>query len=207
MCGAGRAQQITIMSHAPASAARPISTLISTLDAGPFLNGMISGGRCYEPATSSIDVRLPARNSIPGIIGVISYSASQRTHEIGIRMALVAQRRGVLHLILGQGAKLALLGVGIGVVLAFLPMPLIASLLYSVSATDPLTFVRASEFDELLRWLFFNGRRCCGIPWGIVPAKPYETVTWFPARQTSPTACLPPCANRRRDCIPLWISR
>jgi len=75
-----------------------------------------------------------------GIFGVISYSASQRTHEIGIRIPLGAQQRNVLLLILGQGTKLALLGLGAGAAAALPLTHLMAGLLYGVSATDPLTF-------------------------------------------------------------------
>ena len=79
-----------------------------------------------------------------GIYGVISYSVTQRTHEIGIRMALGAQSGQVLGLVLAQGLKLALAGVVIGVIASLALMRLMSSLLFGVSASDPLTFAGAS---------------------------------------------------------------
>lgn len=75
-----------------------------------------------------------------GIYGVISYSVAQRTHEIGIRMALGAQHRNVLRMILRQGVKIAVAGVAIGVIVSLGLTQLMSSLLFSVSASDPLTF-------------------------------------------------------------------
>ncbi len=79
--------------------------------------------------------------SCVGIYGVISYLAGQRTHEIGIRMALGAKQMDVVRLILGQGAKMALLGVVTGLAASLALTRLMAKLLFGVSANDPATFV------------------------------------------------------------------
>ena len=79
-----------------------------------------------------------------GLYGVMAYSVSQRTAEIGLRVALGAQRADVLQLILGQGVRLTLLGVAIGLIFAWALTRLLVSLLFRVSATDPATFVSIS---------------------------------------------------------------
>ncbi len=76
-----------------------------------------------------------------GIYGVIAYLVGQRTHEIGIRVALGAQRSDVLRMILGHGAKMALVGIAAGIGASLLLTQLMSRLLFGVSAYDPLTFV------------------------------------------------------------------
>ena len=79
-----------------------------------------------------------------GLFGLVSYSVARRTNEIGIRMALGAEKRHVLRMVVGQGLKLALIGVGIGIAGALALTRFLASLLYGVKPTDPLTFIAVS---------------------------------------------------------------
>ena len=78
--------------------------------------------------------------SVIGIYGVMAYAVSQRTRELGIRMALGASRTDVLRLVVAQGLRLTLMGVALGLVASFAVTRLVTSLLYSVSPTDVVTF-------------------------------------------------------------------
>ena len=79
-----------------------------------------------------------------GVYGITSYAVAQRTHEIGVRLALGAQLSDVLRLVLRQGLKLTIIGAALGLLGAYVATRAITSVLYGVSATDPLTFVSVS---------------------------------------------------------------
>ena len=88
-----------------------------------------------------------------GVYGVISYGVSQRTREIGIRMALGARQNDVLSLVVGQGMKLLLLGVGAGTFSALVLTPVMSGLLFGVRPSDPVTFAGSAIFLGLVAML------------------------------------------------------
>src|SRR6185436_18872420 len=99
--------------------------------------------------------------AIVGIYGVMSYSVTQRTHEIGIRMAIGARPADVFKMILGHGMKLALIGVGIGLGLAFLATRFMVTMLFGVAPTDATTFggITAILVTVALLACYLPGRR------------------------------------------------
>ncbi|MEK6281447.1 MAG: ABC transporter permease [Acidobacteriota bacterium] len=118
----------------PAAKAETLEQTLSDQIAAPRLYTVLLG------AFSAVALILAA----VGIYGVMSYVASQRTHEIGIRMALGAQPKDILKLIIRNGMFVALVGVAIGLAGAFAVTRLMAGLLFGVAATDSLTFVSVS---------------------------------------------------------------
>ncbi len=114
---------------------------VSTMD--EILSHSVASRR-YNATLLGLFALLAAALSAIGIYGVVSYSVSQRTHEIGIRMALGAQKSDVLKMVVGQGLKLVVIGVAIGIVGALALTRFLSSLLYGVKPTDPLTFIAVS---------------------------------------------------------------
>jgi len=120
---------------------KDLPVTINTLD--QIFSNSVAGQR-FNALLLGIFASLALILASVGVFGVINYSVAQRTHEIGIRLALGAQRSDVFKLIVGHGLILALAGVTIGAVGAFALTRLIAGLLFGVSPTDLLTFVWVS---------------------------------------------------------------
>ena len=114
----------------PVADVSTMERLVTGAAAGPRFNSLLLG------LFASMALVLAAA----GIYGVMSYSVTQRTHEIGIRIALGAQGSDVLRFVVGQGMAMALAGVGLGLAASLALTRVMSSLLYGVSATDPLTF-------------------------------------------------------------------
>ncbi len=151
MAGAPLGMRVVVRSRGSgAGAVDSIRHSLQQLNSGNVMYGVQTmdevisssiANRWFSMILLSVFAGLALLLSSIGIYGVIAYLVGQQTREIGIRMALGAQRRDVFRLILGNGVKMALLGIAIGVAAAFGLTRLMAGMLYGVSATDPLTFV------------------------------------------------------------------
>lgn len=130
LAGAVRSEVRALDPNVPVANIRPMTEVVSTALATPRLTGFLMG------AFATIALLLAA----VGIYGVLSYLVARRTHEIGIRLAVGADRSQVLGMVLKQGLMLAGSGIAVGIVAAFLLTRLMQSLLYQVRPADPLTF-------------------------------------------------------------------
>ncbi|HEX8775372.1 MAG TPA: ABC transporter permease [Pyrinomonadaceae bacterium] len=124
----------TVDKDQPVSRAETVDQMLSELVAEPRLYTLLLG----------VFAALALSLSAVGIYGVMSYTVTQRTHEIGVRMALGAQAGDILRMIVRQAMAHALLGVSFGVAASLALTRLITSLLFGITATDPLTFVGVS---------------------------------------------------------------
>ena len=108
------------------------------------MSAILSGAASAPRSVTSLFVAFAALALILGVVGiygVIAFFVGQRTREIGIRMAMGAQRRDILGMVVIEGLSLTLMGIGAGLASAFGLTRFLSTLLYGVSATDPLDFV------------------------------------------------------------------
>jgi putative ABC transport system permease protein len=146
----GRLTVIVRTAGDPSILSRPLAETVRSIDPDlpaynvktveEYLDGTIAIPR-FNTLLLGIFAGLALLLTAIGLYGVISYSVAQRTHEIGVRMALGAQPREMMRLVVGQGVRLALLGVGLGLIAAFAFTHFLSSLLFGVTATDPVSFV------------------------------------------------------------------
>ena len=130
IAGALRGVIVAMDKEQPVYNIRPLKQMLNESVARRRFNMMLLGGFAL----------LALLLATIGIYGVVSYSVAQRTREIGIRIALGAQIRDVIKLVLKQGLALALAGLGVGLLVSYFMTKLMSSLLFGVSATDPVTF-------------------------------------------------------------------
>jgi putative ABC transport system permease protein len=130
LSGAIRSEVLSLDKEQPVSSIKPLAQLVSASIAQQRFAMLLLG------VFAAVAMVLAS----VGIYGVMSYSVTQRTHEIGIRMALGAGQRDVLKLVVGHGMLLTLIGVAMGLGIAFLLTHVMAALLFGVSATDLTTY-------------------------------------------------------------------
>jgi putative ABC transport system permease protein len=117
-----------------------------------WMDTAVAGSR-YRTALLALFAFVALVLASTGIYGVMSYSVSQRTHEIGVRMALGARREDVMRMVVRQGMTLVMVGVGLGILGAIALTRLMSTLLFGVTAKDPLTFVAVATLLTLVAFV------------------------------------------------------
>jgi putative ABC transport system permease protein len=146
--------------------------IFSTKTMDEYIAGSVAAPR-FNTTLLSIFAAVALVLTIIGLYGVMSYSVAQRTNEIGIRMALGAQTRDVLRMIVNQGLKLVLIGLGLGIAGALALTRLLATLLFGVTTRDPATFVAIAALLSLVALL------ACYVPaWRATKVDPLQALRY-----------------------------